>query len=169
MGRQRSTQLRRPFRLVVGTVGIHGRLPSDVLRACPPGSHPAPSSFGLAVGLDGLGWRGLDAPEDCRPALVLDMMEEFRPLLADAAAVSAVNRRIVRPEDFTHDETGLVLSERGVESFVRHFDGRMRDTVAHPTLALSGTYRYWVEHQARVLARVVIGEIEDYRAFTPGH
>lgn len=104
-----------------------------------------------------------------RPALVLDMMEEFRPLIADAAAVGALNLRVIGLADFAEEEGVLLLQEHAVEDFVRHFDRRVRDSIAHPALEQQRDYAGWIEFQARVLAQVVLGELPEYVPFTPAH
>lgn len=104
-----------------------------------------------------------------RPALVLDLMEEFRPLIADSVAVSAATLKVVQADDFAQDEEGLVLKEHAVEKFVAHFDRRMRDTIAHPIIHETRAYRGWIEFQARILAQTVLGELPLYRPFTPAH
>jgi CRISPR-associated protein Cas1 len=69
-----------------------------------------------AVGLDPfLGF--MHQPRYGRPALALDLMEEFRPLIADSVAISLINRGELGPDDFIRSASGTFLNERGRKGF----------------------------------------------------
>lgn len=119
----------------------------------------------FAVGLDPyLGF--LHQPRYGRPALALDLMEEFRPLIADSVAISAVNRGEIGPEDFVRSSAGTFLNERGRRSFWEGWFRRLDSEVAHPEFGYRMAYRRMLEVQARQLWRFVRGEAAAYHGFT---
>lgn len=117
-----------------------------------------------AVGFDPyLGFYHLPRPG--RPALALDLMEPFRPLLADSAVITAINNRMVYPEHFVEAGNGVSMTTAGRKAFFRAYEQRMDQLVTHPLFDYRVSYRRLLEIQTRLLARVVSGEISDYPAF----
>jgi CRISPR-associated protein Cas1 len=104
-------------------------------------------------------------PRFGRPALALDLMEPFRPLIADSAALNAVNTRMLTPRDFLAAGDAVVLSPEGRKSFYRAYELRMDSLVTHPLFDYRVSYRRLLEIQARLLARVLEGEIGEYLVF----
>ena len=100
-----------------------------------------------------------------RPALALDLMEEFRPIIVDSAVLTAVNTGMVSREDFEEGAAGCVLSERGRKSFFQAYRNRMNEEITHPLFGYKLSYRRTIELQARLLAKVISGEIREYRPF----
>lgn len=118
-----------------------------------------------AVGLDPfLGF--LHQPRYGRPALALDLMEEFRPLIADSVAVNIINRGEIRESDFIHSASGVFLNENGRRAFWENYFRRMDSEVSHPAFGYKMSYRRMFEVQARQLWRFVRCEASDYTAFT---
>lgn len=105
-------------------------------------------------------------PRFGRPALALDLMEPFRPLIADSAVLSAVNQRMVRPDHFVQAGGAVALTAEGRKAFFRAYEARMDTLVTHPLFDYRVSYRRLLEIQARLLARVLEGEIERYPVFT---
>lgn len=117
-----------------------------------------------AVGLDPyLGFYHLPRPG--RPALALDLMEPFRPLIADSAVITAINNRMVYPEHFYAAGQGVTLTPSGRKAFFRAYELRMDQFVTHPLFDYRVSYRRLLEIQTRLLARVVSGELLRYPAF----
>ena len=117
-----------------------------------------------AVGFDSyLGFYHLPRPG--RPALALDLMEPFRPLLADSAVITAINNRMVYPEHFIEAGNGVALTTSGRKAFFRAYEQRMDQLVTHPLFDYRVSYRRLLEIQTRLLARVVSGELANYPAF----
>ncbi len=117
-----------------------------------------------AVGLDP--YRGFfHQPRFGRPALALDMMEPFRPLVADSAVIMAVNNGEVRPEDFVTTAVGCNLKAPGRKRFIAAFERRMEQEITHPIFKYRVSYRRLFEVQARLLARYLTGEIPRYPNF----
>jgi CRISPR-associated protein Cas1 len=118
-----------------------------------------------AVGFDA--YRGFyHQPRYGRPALSLDMMEPFRPLLADSAVIQAVNNGEVRPSDFTSAAGSVSLSDTGRKRFIGTFERRLDQEITHPVFGYKLSYRRLLELQARLLARHLLGEIPEYPNFT---
>lgn len=104
-----------------------------------------------------------------RPALVLDLMEEFRPVIADRLVVGCVRRRIIGADDFVDaDEFGVGLCREAFGRFCAQFSTAMNRRLDHPDTGENVTYRRCIELQARRLARVLRGEAEEYEPFTFG-
>lgn len=105
-------------------------------------------------------------PRYGRPALALDLMEEFRPLVADSMAISIINRSEISPSDFICSSQGCNLNENGRRSFWQAWFRRLDDEVSHPVFKYRMTYRRMFEIQARQLWRHLRGEATGYTAFT---
>lgn len=113
------------------------------------------------VGLDPyLGF--LHQPRPGRPALALDLMEEFRPVLADSAVLSAINTGVVEPGDFRVHPTGVALTDAGRSRFITVIERRMDELATHPVFGTRLSYRRILEVQARLLSRVLTGELAEY-------
>jgi CRISP-associated protein Cas1 len=104
-------------------------------------------------------------PRFGRPALALDLMEPFRALIADSAALTAINTRMVTPQDFIQAGPGVALTPGGRKGFFRAYELRMDALVTHPLFEYRVSYRRLLEIQARLLARVLEGEIGEYPVF----
>lgn len=119
-----------------------------------------------AVGLDPyLGF--YHQPRYGRPALALDLMEPFRPLIADSTVIQAINNGEVRPTDFVAAAGSVNLSPDGRKRFIGTFERRMSLEVTHPLFGYRVSYRRLLELQARLLARHLLGELNEYPGFTP--
>lgn len=105
-------------------------------------------------------------PRFGRPALALDLMEEFRPLVADSVALTAINTRIIGPGDFVRAGDAVNLSANGRKRFFAAYEQRLNATIVHPVFDYQVSYRRALELQARMLAKVLTGEIEQYVPFT---
>jgi len=118
-----------------------------------------------SVGLDPfLGF--MHQPRYGRPALALDLMEEFRPLVADSVAISLINRGELGPEDFIRSANGTFLTDKGRRPFWEAWFRRLDAEVSHPEFSYKMAYRRMLEVQARQLWRFVRGEALTYHGFT---
>ncbi len=99
-----------------------------------------------------------------RPSLALDLMEEFRPLVVDAVVLSGVNRKAIVPTDFvTEPLSGAVsLTTEGLRTFLRLYEQKKQSKFKHPVLQTQCTYQEAFEIQARLLAKYLMGEIDQY-------
>ncbi|MHC1729609.1 MAG: CRISPR-associated endonuclease Cas1 [Syntrophobacteraceae bacterium] len=100
-----------------------------------------------------------------RPALALDLMESFRPLVADSTVLTAINNGEVNPADFVRSAAGCNLKAEGRKSFIAAFERRLAQEVTHPIFKYRISYRRLFEVQARLLVRYLAGEIPRYPAF----
>lgn len=115
----------------------------------------------LAVGFDPyIGF--YHQPRHGRPALALDLMEEFRPLVAESAVLTAINNRMVTPGHFVRAGDAVNLTPQGRRAFFYAYEQRMNTLITHPVFDYKVSYRRVMELQARLLARWLTGEIPDY-------
>lgn len=118
-----------------------------------------------AVGLDPfVGF--LHAPRYGRPALALDLMEEFRPLIADSVVISLINRQELRRGDFVFSANGVFLADEGRRSFWEAYSRRMDTEITHPVFGYRMAYRRMMEVQCRQVWRVLRGDATAYQGFT---
>lgn len=117
-----------------------------------------------AVGFDP--YRGFyHQPRYGRPALALDMMEPFRPLIADSCVVQAINNGEVRPTDFISVAGSVALTSEGRKRFIGVFERRMSHEIIHPLFGYSVSYRRLLEIQARLLGRFLLEELPEFPDF----
>jgi CRISP-associated protein Cas1 len=118
-----------------------------------------------AVGFDP--YRGYyHQPRYGRPALALDLLEPFRPLIADSSVIQAINNGEVRPTDFLRVGGSVALTSDGRKRFIATVERRLSQEVTHPLFGYKLSYRRLIELQARLLGRYLLGEIADYPNFT---
>lgn len=101
-------------------------------------------------------------PRYGRPALALDIMEPFRPVLADSCVITAINNGEVRPSDFIRRAGAVALTESGRKRFIAVIERRFSQEMTHPEFGYKLTYRRLMEVQARLLGRYLSGELEQY-------
>lgn len=118
-----------------------------------------------SVGLDSaVGYLHRDRPG--RPGLALDMMEEFRPVIADRLALSLINRGQAGKKDFTVHETGAVtMSDDFRKTLLVTYQKRKQDDILHPFLDEKVTVGLLFHTQALLLARYLRGDLDDYPPF----
>jgi CRISPR-associated protein Cas1 len=99
-----------------------------------------------------------------RPALALDLMEEFRPLVVDAVVLSAINQKGLKPDDFeTEAISGAVsLTKDSLKVFLRLYEEKKQSTFKHPVLGRKCTYQEAFEIQARLMAKYLMEETDKY-------
>ncbi|MDQ1313694.1 MAG: CRISP-associated protein Cas1 [Euryarchaeota archaeon] len=119
----------------------------------------------LAVGFDPyLGF--YHRPKYGKPALALDMMEEFRPIIADSIAITLFNNKELSQKDFIKSQGGVTLTTNGKKTLVVGYERRMDSEITHPIFGYKISYRRVLEVQARLLARTISGEIPEYPPFS---
>ena len=118
-----------------------------------------------SCGLDpAVGFLHRDRPG--RPSLALDLMEELRPVLCDRLALSLINRKQVNPGGFESTESGAVtMDERTRKTVVEAYQKRKQDELTHPYLGDRVSLGLVLHLQARLLSRVLRGELDSYPAF----
>jgi CRISP-associated protein Cas1 len=117
-----------------------------------------------AVGFDPhLGF--LHRPRYGRPSLALDLAEEFRPLVGDSVVLTLVNNEEVSPKSFVSRAGSVALTETGRKAVLGAFERRLETEITHPLFGYRLTYRRVFEVQARLLSRVLLGELPEYPGF----
>lgn len=115
----------------------------------------------LAVGFDPyLGF--YHQPRFGRPALGLDLMEEFRPLIAESTVLNCINNRVIIEKDFVQAGQAVNLTAPGRKRFFQTYEQRMNSLITHPLFDYKVSYRRALELQARLLAKALTGEINEY-------
>jgi CRISPR-associated protein Cas1 len=118
----------------------------------------------LSVGFDPyLGY--YHRPRFGRPALALDLAEEFRPLVGDSVVVNMINNGESRPSHFVVRAGGVALTDDGRKAALGAYERRLEVEVTHPVFGYRITYRRVFEVQARLLAAWTLGEVPAYVAF----
>ncbi|MDP3043870.1 MAG: CRISPR-associated endonuclease Cas1, partial [Bacillota bacterium] len=117
------------------------------------------------VGLDpAVGYLHRDRPG--RPGLALDLMEEFRPFLADRLALSLVNLQQVKGKGFRQTETGAILMDDDTRKKVLvAYQKRKQEEIRHPFLDEKVTVGLLPYIQAMLLARYLRGDLDGYPPF----
>lgn len=119
----------------------------------------------VAVGFDP--YQGFyHQPRYGRPALALDLMEEFRPLIVDSVVLGAINTGAIQRGDFVCRGGAVALTPAGRSAFLRAYERRIDELVSHPVFGYRISYRRVLEVQIRLLARHLSGEIDNYPPFT---
>lgn len=107
-------------------------------------------------------WGFYHQPRHGRPALALDLMEEFRPVVADSAVISAINMGVVKNGDFEFGANGCMLTASGRKAFLRTFENRLDQMVTHPVFGYKVSWRRIIRVQAELLSRYIQGDIPEY-------
>lgn len=101
-------------------------------------------------------------PRFGRPALALDMMEPFRSILADSTVIQVINNGEVKPDGFVTAGPAVSLKPHARRAFIAAYERRLDQEVTHPVFGYRVSMRRLLEVQARLLARYLSGEIDDY-------
>lgn len=119
------------------------------------------------VGLDPqMGY--LHAIRPGRNALALDLMEEFRPIIADRLTLSLINMRQITPDDFEDRPGGAVyLNEKGRKTVLTEYQKKKQDEIQHSYLQRRAPLGVMPHLQARLLARHIRGDMDEYIPFVP--
>lgn len=146
---------RRPPKCPVNAVlsFVYSLLMKELVVAC------------VAVGFDPyVGF--LHQPRYGRPALALDLMEEFRPIVGDSVVLQLFNNGELSLADFVRGPDSVQLKSAARKRVVAAFERRMAHTITHPVFGYKISYRRVLEVQCRMLAAVLLGELPEYVPFT---
>ncbi len=100
-----------------------------------------------------------------RPALALDLMEEFRPLIVDSVVVKLLNKHMMGRDDFDELLGTYRLKQEAKKRFLTALEERFEEEITHPVFGYRASYRRCIELQARLLAKYLTGEIPHYQPF----
>ncbi len=101
-----------------------------------------------------------------RPSLALDLMEEFRAVIADSVVLTLINTRALTPADFLVWRDACQLTDEGRRRFFIAYEQRKATIVAHPVYGYKMSWGRMIEVQARMLAAYVRGDVPQYTGFT---
>jgi CRISPR-associated endonuclease Cas1/group II intron reverse transcriptase/maturase len=107
----------------------------------------------------------LHVPRKNHPALVSDLIEEFRALIVDSLVAYLVNSKIFIPEDFTpaDERGGVYLYPDSLKKFLKHWEERLQAQVTHPHTGYKVSNRRCLELQVWEYIACLMGEQEIYR------
>ena len=117
------------------------------------------------VGLDpAVGFLHRDRPG--RPGLALDLMEEFRPVIADRLALSLINRRQLGKNGFTKAASGaVVMNDDTRKTVLTEYQNRKQDEIYHPYIEENVPIGLLFFIQSNLMARYIRGDIDGYPPF----
>jgi len=110
----------------------------------------------------------LHVPRDNHPALVSDLIEEFRAPLVDSLVMFLLNSQIFKLEDFTAPDArgGVYLYPDRLKVFLKHWQERLQSQVTHPHTGYQVSYFRCLELQVWEYITCLMGEEEVYRPMT---
>jgi len=100
-----------------------------------------------------------------RPALALDVMEEFRPVIVDSMVLNLLNHRMLTPNDFVVELGAYRLKDERRKVFFTQFEERLNEEITHPIFGYTVKYRRCIELQVRLVAKFLTEEIDVYQPF----
>lgn len=122
--------------------------------------HKVSAAIGI-VGLDPyVGF--LHSSQYGKPALALDLMEEFRPVIVDSVVMTLLNNAALQRDDFLAEAGTFRMTDGARRRFLEKFEERMQTEIEHPTFHYKATYQKCLELQTRLLAKVLTREIPLY-------
>jgi CRISP-associated protein Cas1 len=104
-------------------------------------------------------------PRYGKPSLALDLMEEFRVLVADSTALTLINTGVMSSADFVRAGGGVAMTVAARKRATKAFEERLQDLITHPWFGYRISYRRILYVQTRLLARHLMGEIEEFPPF----
>ncbi|WP_013334941.1 CRISPR-associated endonuclease Cas1 [Gloeothece verrucosa] len=121
-------------------------------------------SFVEAMGLH-THFGNLHVPRNNHPALVSDLIEEFRAPLVDSLVVYLVNKKIFTPEDFTPPDgrNGVYLHPDSLKKFLKHWEEKLHSEITHPYTQYKVSMRRCLELQVREYIACLMGDTDGYR------
>jgi CRISPR-associated protein Cas1 len=150
--------------------GRNRRPPRDPVNACLSFAYAIlvkECTMALAgVGLDPF-WGFYHQPRHGRPALALDLMEEFRPLIADSAVITAINTGMIGPGDFIGGSrdgaAACQMTPAGRKALITAIETRLDQLATHPLFDYRCSWRAMIRLQAQLLARWLRRDIPAYQ------
>lgn len=100
-----------------------------------------------------------------KPALALDLMEEFRPIIVDSVVLGLLNNRQLEAKDFLQELNSFRMTDATKRLFLQKFEDRMQEVIVHPVFGYKVAYRRCIELQARLLGKYLTGEVSMYTPF----
>ena len=157
-----SGMLKGPLSVEFDANGRKRRPPPDPINSClslaySMLTHECVAALRLARLEPSIG--GFHVSRPGRPALALDLMEPFRPLIADSVAITCFNRGELTEGHFLRTASGCSLTDAGRRSFFNALGRRMDTEVTHPVFEYRLSYRRMIVLHARMIAAWLTGDI----------
>ena len=107
----------------------------------------------------------LHVPRDNHPALVSDLVEEWRAQLVDSLITYLVNSQIFSVDDFTppDERGGVYFQPHALKKFLKHWEEKLQSELTHPHSGQKVAYRRAIELQVREYVSRLMGEVSVYR------
>ena len=117
------------------------------------------------VGLDPyVGFMHTDRPG--RASLALDLVEEFRPTIADRFVLTLINTGTIKPSQFEiRENSGVFLSEDGRKTVLAAWQKLKQETLTHPFFNEKMPWGLVPHAQALLLNRAIRGDLDAYPPF----
>lgn len=106
-------------------------------------------------------------PRHGRPALALDIMEPFRPIVADSCVIQVVNNGEVKMNHFVFNGPACSMNPEGRKALIASFERRMEQETTHPIFGYRVSMKRLLNVQMRLLSRYLQGEIPTYPHYLP--
>lgn len=118
-----------------------------------------------AVGLDPyVGFFHTDKPG--RKSLALDMVEEFRSVMADRFVLTLINKKVVNKKGFLRKENGaVIMNDETRKAFLAAWQTKKQEMITHPFLGEKVEWGMVPYVQAMLLARYLRGDLDEYPPF----
>ena len=100
-----------------------------------------------------------------KPALALDVVEPFRPVVVDSVVMTLLNNRMLTEDDFQEKFGAWRLSDDGRRTFLTKFEERLNTEIKHPVFGYKVTYRRCLELEVRLVSKRLAGEIGTFEPF----
>lgn len=146
------------------------RPPADPVNACLSLCYAVLTrTLSSALSIAGLDpWKGFYHTErPGRPALALDLIESFRPVLADSTVLMVLNNGEIGTNDFLYAGGGCALKPNARRGLIAAYERRLDQETTHPVFGYQLSMRRLIQVQARLLARFVSGDIPRYPHYCP--
>lgn len=101
-----------------------------------------------------------------RPALALDLQEEFRPIVCDAFVTRLINRGVITHDDFNQDNH---LADDSFKTYLDKYEGYVQEEFTHPYFDYTVSRRKAIRQQSILLRKAITGELDEYHALTFDH
>lgn len=101
-----------------------------------------------------------------KPALALDVIEEFRTPVIDSVVLTVLNNGMLKPDDFTETLGAYRLSDEGRRTFLTQYEERLSTEIKHPYFGYKAAYRQCLELQVRLVSKWLLQDIPAYKPFT---
>lgn len=101
-----------------------------------------------------------------RPALALDLMEPYRPVIVDSTVLRLINEGIVQQNQFVKNKAGVFMSPLVKKKLIRMYEHRLDEMITHPTFGYRLSYRRMIQLEAKLLGKYIQGDISDFSPLT---